>query len=149
MERFVVAENFKVGNIVGGRPIGFVGPDFRQHFGDVVEENVPARTLYIWEFVKNSLDAPVIKIFDNGIDENPKTETHLAHMFQMMELGEQGKGMLDDCTNFGYKLSPQDELLWVPYWFVRSGKFRVEATVASYPGCGESEWDSGVRVSGG
>ena len=143
VSRFVVADNFKVGNVIGGRRIGWIGENFQHHYGDVVEENVPARIVYIWELIKRSLDEPVITIL-GGADE-PNTQTHLAHTFQFMELGEKGKGRLDGYANFGYKKSPKDGVLWVPNWDVRGGKFSVEAGSSSYP----FESDDGNRVSGG
>lgn len=145
VKRFVVADNFKVGNVVGGRKIGWVGDNFHQHFDGLVEENVPERIVYTWELIKGSVDAPVIKIFDGGVANNPNTETHLAHMFQMMELGEKSKGRLDGYANFGYKKSPKDGLLWVPLWRVSGGEFDVGARSSSDP----SEWRGGIRVSGG
>ena len=141
--RFVVAENFKKGNVVGGRTIGLVGDNFHRHFGDVVEENVPALTINIWELVKGSRD-PAIILTLGGADK-PDTQTHLAHTFQMMELGEKGKGRLDGYANFGYKLSPKDGQLWVPDWGVGGGEFDVGAGSSS----GALEWDGGSRVSGG
>lgn len=143
--RFVIADNFKVGNVVGGRRIGWIGDNFHEHFDGLVEENVPERVVYIWELIKNSLDAPVVKILDGGVANNPSTETHLAHTFQMMELGEKGKGRLDGYANFGYKRSPKDGKLWVPGWSVPYGKFSVEANSSSSP----IGWGDGRRVSGG
>lgn len=141
--RFVVADNFKVGNVVGGRSITWVGDNFQHHYGDLVEEDVPARVVPIWELVRGSVDAPIIKLL-GGSDE-PRTETYLAHTFQMMELGEKGKGRLDGFANFGYKESPKDGALWVPGWNVDGGEFNVEAHSSSNPGA----WRDGRRVSGG
>jgi|GEM_PF-1789491 hypothetical protein len=143
--RFVVADNFKVGNVVGGRRIDWIGDNFQEHFYGLVEEDVPERIVYIWELVKGSVDAPVIKILDGGVVNNPSTETHLAHTFQMMELGEKGKGRLDGYANFGYKRSPKDGVLWVPRWRVRGGGFGVEAHSSSGP----RGWRDGDRVDGG
>lgn len=143
VKSFVVADNFKVGNIVGGRTLRWLGSNFQEHYGDVVEEDVPARTLYIWELIKRSLDEPVTKLL--GAPNDPNTQTHLAHMFQMMELGEKGKGRLDGYANFGYKTSPKDGKLWVPGWNVDGGEFFVGAFSSSSPG----GWLDGDRVSGG
>ncbi len=143
MPRFVVAENFKKGNVVGGRTIGWVGDSFHHHFGDMVEENVPARTINIWELVKGSRDPAIILTL--GGESKPDTQTHLAHTFQMMELGEKGKGRLDGYANLGYKLSPKDGKLWVPGWRVLGGSLRVGANPTSRPGA----WGGGDRVSGG
>lgn len=142
-KRFVVADNFKVGNVVGGRTIAWIGNNFHHHFDDVVEEDVPARTINIWELVKGSRD-PVIIIALGGEDK-PNTQTHLAHTFQMMKLGEKGKSRLDGYANLGYKLSPKDGKLWVPRWNVNGGKLSVEANSSSRP----DEWYDGGRVSGG
>jgi hypothetical protein len=138
---FVVADNFKVGNQVGGRPVGWVGENFQRHFYGVTEENVPAKTVYIWELVKDSCDGPVITLF--GGDGSPKTQTYLAHQFQMMELGEKGNSHLDSRANFGYKKPPIDRSLWVPY--VGGGEFRVDARSSSNP----FEWNTGNRIVGG
>lgn len=149
VRRFSVAENFREGNIVGGRSIGWIGPNFRKHYYGLVEEDVPARTAYIWELIQNALDETVEKktgIIDVlGGKDDPKTQTYLAHMFQMMELGEKGRGRLDGYANLGYKISPKDGKLWVPCWFVGGGRFGVEAGSSSGP----SEWGDGSRVSGG
>jgi hypothetical protein len=109
----------------------------------VTEENVPAKTVYVWELVKNSRDAPIITLL--GGDESPKTQTYLAHQFQMMELGEKGNSHLDGRANFGYKKSPIDVSLWVPFWHVGGGEFRVGAYSSSIP----DEWIAGYRVAGG
>jgi hypothetical protein len=143
VNRFVVADHFKVGALVGGRPVGWVGANFQKHFYGVTEENVPAKSVYVWELVKNSRDAPVITLF--GGDESPKTQTHLAHQFQMMGLGEKGKSRLDGYANFGYKKSQVDSSLWVPYWGVDGGEFVVEARSSSFP----DEWYTGNRIVGG
>jgi hypothetical protein len=143
VKRFVVADHFKVGNLVGGRSIGRIGPNFQTHFGGVVEENVPARNLYVWELTRDSLDEPIVDSF--GGWRAPKTQTCLAHQFQMMELGEKGKSRLDGWANFGYKSSPVDSDLWVPVWDVRDGKFGVGAHSSSYP----DAWSAGRRVVGG
>lgn len=145
VSRFVVADNFKVGNVAGGRRIDWIGGNFQEHFYGLVEENVPERFVYIWELIRGSVDAPIIKILDGGVPNNPNTETHLAHIFQMMELGEKGKGRLDGYANFGYKRSPKDGKLWVPRWLVRDGMFSVEANSSSSPG----GWRGVLRVSGG
>ncbi len=143
VKRFVVADHFKVGNLVGGRSIGWIGPNFQTHFGDVVEEDVPAKTVHVWQLTKKSLDAPIIKLF--GGEESPKTQTYLAHQFQLMELGEKGKERLDGWANFGYKSSPVDNYLWVPYWYVRDGLFNVGADSSS----DRYGWRVGRRVFGG
>ena len=111
--RFVVADNFKKGNVVGGREIGWVGDNFHEHFDEVVE-NVPAQVVHIWELITNSLDGPIINIF--GDPDSPRTETFLGHTFQLMGLGEKGFGLLNGYANFGYKLSQKDGNLWVPDW---------------------------------
>lgn len=84
VKRFVVADNFKVGNLVGGRSIGWIGPRFQTHFGEVVEENVPARNLYVWELTRKTLDEPIVGSL--GGWRAQKTQTYLAHQFQMMGL---------------------------------------------------------------
>jgi hypothetical protein len=145
VKKFVVADNFKKGNVVGGRKIDWIGDNCHEHFDGLVEEDVPERIVYIWELIKGSVDAPVIKTLDGGVPNNPSTETHLAHTFQMMELGEKGKGRLDGYANLGYKRSPKDGKLWVPRWRVYGGEFLVEASSSSRPG----EWLGGLRVSGG
>jgi hypothetical protein len=48
VKRFVVAEKFKVGNTVDGRRIDWIGENFQHHYSDVVEEDVPERTVYVW-----------------------------------------------------------------------------------------------------
>lgn len=141
--RFVVADNFKEGNVVGGREIAWVGPNFKKHYyNGADEENVSERTIPIWEFVKHSFDAPIVHIL-GGVDK-PKAQTHLAHTFQLMELGAEGFGRLDGYANLSYKMA-KDGKLWVPGWGVFGGELRVEAGSSSGP----SEWDVSDRVSGG
>ncbi len=142
VSRFDVAENFKEGNIVGGRKIGWVGPVFIDKYYGLVEEEVPARTIPIWELVNSSLDPPVMHIL-GGVDDQ-KTQTHLAHTFQLMELGERGFGRLDGYANFSYKRSRGGEL-WVPGWGVDGDELHVEA----YSSSRRREWAGGRRVSGG
>ena len=116
VKRFVVADNFKKGNVVGSREIVWIGESFQFHYGDVVEVDVSPRIVFVWELFKRSLDEPVITIL--GGESDPKTEIHLAHQFQMMELGKQAHARLDGYANFGYKRSPKDGKLWVPDWDV-------------------------------
>ena len=143
VKRFDIAANFKKGKVVGGRRIDWIGDNFHEHFDDLVEVDVPERTVYIWELLKDSLDEPIIKLL-GGADES-ETLTSLAHTFQMMELGEKSRGRLDGYANFGYKNSPKDGTLWVPFWLVFGGGFGVEAYSSSDP----REWSVGFRVSGG
>ncbi|RJQ34268.1 hypothetical protein C4568_02895 [Candidatus Parcubacteria bacterium] len=143
VKRFVVADHFKEGVAAGGRPIAWLGSNFQHHFGDVVEEDVPGRTINVWQLAKYSRDPAIIA--DLGGEEKPELQIHLAHMWQMMELGEKAHCRIDVYANFGYKISPKDGKLWVPGWGVGGGGLRVEARSSSYP----YEWYDGGRVSGG
>ena len=149
VDRFVVADNFKVGNMVGGRKIGSVGKNFLDHFGGVTEKDVPARIVPVWQLVNATIDAPVIVMF-GGIAE-PKVQLHLSHLFQMMEQGKQGKGRFYAYVNFSYLSSPRDGRLWAPHWSFGDGEddeggdFEVEASRSTQL----IPWTKGFRVCGG
>src|SRR3989344_1306630 len=141
VKRFVVADNFKKGNVVGSREIVWIGESFQFHYGDVVEVDGSPRIVFVWELFKRSLDEPVITIL--GGESDPKTEIHLAHQFQMMELGKQAHARLDGYANFGYKRSPKDGKLWVPDWDVDGEGLGGGAHSSSNP----RDWRGGDRVS--
>ena len=143
VKRFVVADHFKVGNKVGGLKIGGVGGNFVRHFLSVIEEDVPQRTLPAWTLAEDSLDQPIVTVL--GGEQEPAMQTHLAHLFQTMELGKRGPGLWNDKVNIGYKMSPVDASCFVVYWHVHDGILIVEASPVSDP----HECSAGSRVFGG
>ena len=141
--RFVVADHFKVGNVVGGLKIGWVGPNFEKHFLSVVEENVPKRLLPAWTLSEESLDPPIVTAL--GGEQKSATQTHLAHLFQTMELGKEGPGLWNGVVNIGYKTSPLEDACFAVIWYVHGGGLYVEA----YPVLRSVEWSVRRRVFGG
>ena len=124
--RFVVADNFREGNHLGGVRIDVIGDKFRQKLGNLVERNVPERTVYVWEMVRDSPDMPIVRILRPASKKTP--EAYLAHIFQMMEMGGAGYCTFDDRANFGY-MAIGAELL-VPFWTVTGGGIRVDVSTS-------------------
>jgi hypothetical protein len=139
VERFVFADKFKLGAVVDGRTIVWLGAKFVLHFKDVVEENVPAREMKASSLLKVTDDPEVIA----ALGEH--AEVHLAHLYRIIELGEKGPGLFNGWGNIGYRRSPIDNQLWAVRWHVLDGGIYIGSRPGTVPG----EWGSGPMVHGG
>ncbi len=97
-EKFVAADNFKVGNAAGVKFWGF-GDNFMNHFLKKVEQIVPSGFLKTYRLKKNSVDGPI----QDELGEYK--ETFLSDMFEQLKLqatGQQGKLNIDGKANIFY-----------------------------------------------
>lgn len=145
VERFVVADVIKLGNEIGGIKIGWIGDNFKRHFLDVVEENVPARDLPGNTLAQYARDEPIINALGGTMKDLGPAATALAHLFGMIPLGPAGPGLFNGYANIGYAVSPVDQEPWAVFWYVHVGELHVFARPASSP----RAWDGGFRVFGG
>lgn len=137
VKKFVVADKYKLGAVIGGRTIVWFGAKFLFHFGGVVEENVPARIVQTSTIAKVTDDPAVIAALG---EEN--ADMHLAHHYRIMELGEDGPGLFNGWGNIGYKRSPIDHQLWAVRWHVLDGGIYIGSRPGTVPG----EWGTGPAV---
>ena len=145
VRRFVVADHYRVGNRVGRRWLNSISLNFETQFGHVVEEDVPARTVHIWELMKDARGVAVMETLDRGVVDNPDTQTYLAHMFQLIVLSEKSLCHMGKYVNFSCKYSTTDGQFWMPLWGVGDTIVEVGATVSSHP----NNWGRHTRVSSG
>ena len=131
VERFVVADHFKVGNVVGGLKIRSVSNTFRWNFFDVVEKNIPERLLPAWTLAEFSHGLPILP--ELGGENARSTQIHLSHFFKTIELGKSGPGLLNGSVNIGYKVSLHDDEYYVLRWSVHNEEVDVDTLPAVWP----------------
>lgn len=142
VERFVVAEHFKPGSMVGEREIGWVNPVFIEHFYGVAEENVKARDAYVWDIPQHSHDAPIVDAL--GGAQSRWIETPLSQAFQLLADPDPSEG-IDIGTHASYRRSPKTGQLMVVDWKIDVTKL----SIACYPHPRLQGWFKGVRIYGG
>lgn len=129
-DKFVIAENFKKGNA----GIYYLGDNFKNWFGNKVEENIPAATLTSRRLTQDSVDVPIKAELGKG------HETFLAWLFQMLEDqadGREGELLVNGYANLFYV----GGRVVYAYW-IAGGGWDVGADEVSYP----SAWDADDRV---
>jgi hypothetical protein len=139
VDTFTAADKFKVGAVVGGRKIGWLGGNFKEHCLPIIEKDVPAVRWNAWRLAKSSRDPAIIVTLGEE-----KAISKLAYVFQTMELGDNGPSLTNAWANIAYVPSVVDGELWAVGSYVRGGGWRVEA----YPVSGPRGWGGGRRVFG-
>ena len=66
LSRFVAAEVFKIGNLIGARKLSAVGLNFAHHFLAVVETYVPVGTIKAWNLLYTAGDKSLIAEIRRG-----------------------------------------------------------------------------------
>lgn len=125
VQKFEMATYCRLGVVIGGLAVTYIGPNFLRHFGDVVEESVPARTARQWTLDEWTLDGPITEALGAGAPEAP-----LASLIQILEQGTEGPGLFNGESNVHYKVSPKDGALWTPHWYVRGNRLGFGALPA-------------------
>ncbi len=141
VDTFIAGEKFKLNAMIGDYPISWFGNKFLQHFGSVVEEQVPAHTMNSWDLLQVRRDSAIVSVL--GGEE--KAESHLAHLYRIMELGDKGPALTNGWGNIGFARSPIDNKLYTVRWHVLGGGLYIGSRSDSVPG----EWGDGPRVHGG
>lgn len=136
VEHFEMSTYLKLGKVIGGVAVTYIGPNFLRHFGDLVEDDVPARAARPWTLDEWSLDGPIAEALDAGSPAAP-----LASLIQVLEHGPDGPGLFNGESNVHYQISPQDGALWTPHWYVRGNRLGFGALPAGDP----VGWEPGDR----
>lgn len=140
IETFVAAEAFKIGSTIGNHTLSAVGLNFAEHFLGLVETNVPEGKLNAWTLLYTSGDK---SLFDASGGEKGVVR-YIAHIHQLMELGEKGPSHSDWRSNFAYVRSPVDHRLWAVHWSVNySNEWNIGAVYVPNPAM---DWRSGSRL---
>lgn len=138
---FDAGHQFKVGNTIGGRRLGVIGVNFSKHFSALVEENIPATSLSVWNLRYTMGDATLARAFA-GADK--AAVAHLAFIHGIMEMGDASGGHTDWRSNFAYVRSPIDHRLWAVHWSVNhSGEWSVGAAYVPHA---DLDWRAGSRL---
>lgn len=118
ISKFRLADYIALGTMIGKNRVTYVGPNFLRHFGDVEEADIPAVELKAHQLNSWTLDQPVIDTL--GVSEHE--EPYLAHMIEVLKLGDAGPGLFNGYSNIHYKRSPKDGRLWTPHWYMRGDR---------------------------
>ncbi len=141
VEEFVVGEKFEVGAKIGDLTIVRLAPNFRKHFLDVKELNVPARDLVTRQLTRGSRDAKIIEAMGQHF------ETHLAHHYRIIKMGVHGPAHITNgWMNLGYMRSPVDGEIKAVRWHVWDSGINIG--IRSAVGT-RGEGEDGPRVFGG
>jgi hypothetical protein len=144
IEKFVAAEAFKEGGIIGGRRLGSLGLNFVQHFIGLVEGDVPEVSLKAWTLLYASGDQALIEVLGG---EERAAVPFLAYIYRLMEMGESGPSHLDGRSNFAYMRSAIDHRLWAVHWSVNhANEWTVGAVYVPHP---HLDWRIDSRLFGG
>lgn len=143
IEKFVAADVFKEGNMIGGRELTAIGRNFSEHFLGVVEPNVPETTLKGWTLLHYADDVSLI----GALGGEQKASLSLGHIYHLMEMGENGPSHVNWQSNFAYVRSPIDQRLWAIHWSVNyHNEWSIGAVLVPHPDIG---WSSNSRLFGG
>ncbi len=141
VQRFEVAHRFKVGNIIGGRKLSAIGLNFTQHFSALVEENIPATSLAVWNLRYTIGDTPLVRALGAA---DKASVSHLAYVYSLMEMGGESGGHTDSRSNFAYVRSPVDSRLWAVHWSVNyAGEWTIGAVYVPHA---DLDWPAGSRL---
>ncbi len=141
VDEFVAADAFRVGNKIGGRTLSVVGPNFTQHFIDVVEKDVPAVALSIWTLNYTEGDKSLIEALGG---EAQAVLPFLAYIYQVMKRSEEGGGHTDGRSNFAYMRSPVDQRLWAVHWTANyANEWTIGAVIVPHP---DLDWRAQSRL---
>jgi hypothetical protein len=141
IERFIAAEAFSAGTMVGSRGLSVVGSNFVEKFLNVVEENVPAQTLTGWSLLYTAGDTSLIQAMGG---EERATVPFLAYIHRLMEIGETGPSHVGWRSNFAYARSPVDGRLWAVHWSVNhANEWNLGAVYVPHP---HVDWRADSRL---
>ncbi len=140
VDRFVAADAFMVGRTIGGRTLSAVGWSFADRFLGVVENDVPATTIKVWNLQYTMGDAAIIRSLGG---EARAAFASIAHIHRLMEASE-GPSHTDGRSNIAYVRSPIDQRLWAVHWSVN---YRNEWTIgAVYVPHDHLDWYAETRL---
>ena len=143
IEKFAAADVFKEGNMIGSRELTAIGWYFREHFLGLVQTNVPATALKGWTLLHYADDVSII----SAMGGEQKASLSLAHIYHLMEMGENGPSHVDWQSNFAYVRSPIDQRLWAIHWSVNyHNEWSIGAVQVPHPAIG---WSPNARLFGG
>lgn len=141
IERFISADVFGEGNRIGGSVLTATGWNFCHHFLAVVEQDVPGTKLKGWTLLSAAGDMSIIESLGG---EQRASMSSLAHVYQLMEMGENGPSHVDWQSNFAYVRSPIDKKLWAVHWSMNyQNEWTIGAVVVPHRYVG---WPSGSRL---
>ena len=133
---FVAAEHFVVGSIIGGRRLGSVGFNFKQHFLEAIDTGVPTASVAVWNLRYAIGDASLAKM----------RVVRLAHVYALMVMGSASAGHTDWRSNFAYVRSPLDHRLWALHWSANHyGEWTIGAVHVPHT---DLDWPAGSRLFG-
>lgn len=134
VERFVFSKHKEAANI------GYMGHNFKNHFGDLMEENVPAATIAVSRLEKDSVDRPIL----NQLGD--KAEIKLAHFVTLLKRQSQGEEddvlLTDGSWNVAYIRDARGEP-WAVYALWLSRYWQVDARLV---GGGPGPWRAGRQI---
>jgi len=138
--RFVVAEHFQAGNQIGPYTIVRVDEDFMHCFGDIVEEDVPARTVHLWKFTNACRDREVVDLLNR--EQQGRAYTYFAHIYQLMARRHLSRSTYMGGCNVVYAEAGGKRPAALPYKF-DNGRFSLYAHFV-----GEGRGDQAVHGCG-
>lgn len=136
---FSMADHIKVGTMIGGCRVTYVGKSFMKHFGAIEERDVPDTRLQVSTLKEWAMDPDVI----NGLG-GPDTigNNYMYHLVEIIKMGPDGPGLFNGYTNLFYKQSPVDGKLWSPHFYLRGDRLGFGAL----PACYDDGWEPGDRI---
>ena len=140
-ERFVAAEEFSVGRLIGERTLGSVSFNFAKFFlSAAIETDVQVLTLQAWILRYSADDASLIK----RLGGEEWVVLPLCSIRHLMEMGSNGGSNIDKRSNFAYARSPVDGRLMAIHWLVNhDNEWLIGAVEVPHP---HLDWAAGSRV---
>jgi hypothetical protein len=139
-ERFVAAEEFRVGKTIGDGILGAVGFNFAKLFLAEIETDAHPVTLHAWTLRYSADDASLI----GPLGGRERAILSLCVIYRLIEMGGRGGSHTDARSNFAYARSPADNRLVAIHWFVNHGsQWVIGAVDVPHPNL---DWPSGSRV---
>jgi len=143
IEKFVAADVFKEGNMIGSRELTAIGWNFIEYFLGVVEPHVPETALKGWTLLHYAGDVSLI----SALGGEQKASLSLGHIYRLMEMGENGPSHVDWQSNFAYVRSPVDQRMWAIHWSMNyHNEWSIGAVSVPHPDIG---WSPNSRLFGG
>ena len=140
-EHFWPAEEFRIGKLIGTRPLGSVGFNFAKLVLAGEEADAHVYALQSWTLRYSDDDVSLIK----RLGGEQGLVVPLCAVHHLMEMGEQG-GNNTDKSNFAFVRSPADGRLVAVHWFVNhADQWVIGATEVPHP---HLDWPAGSRVFG-
>lgn len=102
--------------------IAWVDEDFMKCFGNIVEEDVPARTVHLWKLTNACWDPKIVDLLNR--EQQGRAYTHFAHIHQLMARGQLSRSTYMGGCNAIYVRADGQRPGVVPYKF-DNGRFRL------------------------